>query len=504
MNGTQASSLEFVCGGSRLDGASLMERARRVAAGLRGLGLHEGDVVAVMLPNVPQYADVILAARLSGIAYCPINWHFKTQEVAYLLADSRSRVLIVDAKFFDAVREAIPSGTKLLIVGGSLCLPHPDYDEWLQSQPAEDGPPAAPRGAMPYTSGTTGRPKGIVRLPVAPADRERQAALLKSLVGKAFGVRPGCRALLSAPAYHSAPGVFLQNALLHASLIVVSERFDAEQFLADVERHRIDTAYLVPLMFVRLLRLPQAVRERYDISSLRFVTSTGAPCPADVKRRMIEWFGPVIYESYGSSETGMVTVVDSRDALARPGSVGLPIDEAAIRILDEEGRPRRPGETGLVYVRQPAFPDFTYRGDDAARRRIERDGHLCLGDVGYLDEDGYLYLCDRASDMVISGGVNIYPAEIEACLIGHDGVADCAVFGVPDEEYGERLVAVVEPGCGAQPGRSELEAWLRARLASFKVPREMIFCALPRDDSGKIVKRRLREQYTQGVLARGH
>jgi long-chain acyl-CoA synthetase len=290
----------------------------------------------------------------------------------------------------------------------------------------------------------------------------------------------------------------MQMALQHAQTVILLERFDPEAVLQAIETHRIDAVYLVPIMYVRLLRLPEDVRTRYDISSLRFVASTGAPCAPDVKAAMIAWFGPVIHETYASSEAGMITAIDSHEALARPGSAGRAILDAEIRILGEDGTPRPAGEIGLVYLRQPAWPDFTYRGNDAARQAIERDGLIHLGDMGYVDQDGYLYICDRASDMVISGGVNIYPAEIEHRILTFAGVADCAVFGVPDAEYGERLHAVVEPAPGAVIEEAGLIDWLKTSLASYKIPRTIDIAKLPRDDSGKIAKRRLRAVHWEG------
>jgi long-chain acyl-CoA synthetase len=485
-------------------GEELQERrGRQLAGGLGRLGLKEADVVAVMLRNVPQYADVIHACAIGGFVYCAINWHFKPEEVNFLLTDSQARVLIVAADLFETVKSDVPTNIFVLPLGpGVDDSTLQDYESWLAQQQPYEGFSATPRASMPYTSGTSGRPKGIVRRAIPAEQRPAHQARMKSLVAKAYGLREGCRALIAAPVYHSAPGVFLQNALKYASLVVLSARFDAEQFLADIEKYRIDTAYVVPLMYVRLLRLPKETKDKYDISSLRFVASTGAPCSPEVKLEMIKWFGPVIYESYGSSETGMITVIDSAQTLERPASVGLPVDEASIRILDPEGAICPSGVIGLIYVRQPAFPDFSYRGNDRARLEMERDGHLCLGDMGYLDQQGYLYICDRASEMVISGGVNIYPAEIEGVLIHYPGVADCAVFGVPDDEYGERLHALVEPADGTILTPPDIVEWLKQKLASFKVPSTIEIKTLPRDDSGKIAKRTLRDAYWAGKARR--
>lgn len=479
-------------------GDEVQERGTRLAGGLRRFGLEQGAVVAVLLRNDPVFADVVFACRMAGTYYCPINWHFTAEEVRFLLEDSGARVLIVHADLLAAVQAVVPAGVVVLAVGGA----HPDaieYEPWLAAQTPYDGPRVAPRGHLAYTSGTTGRPKGVLRQPVPLDELEAQQTGLRSLIRQAYGIVPGCRALMSAPLYHSAPSVFVQNALQMAERLVLTPRFDAEQVLALVEKHRIDVLYLVPIMYVRLLKLPPEVRARYDLSSIRFVASTGSPCAPEVKRAMLDWFGPVIHETYASSEAGLVTVATPEDAAMRPGTAGRPVDGGSVRIIDENGKPCAPGEVGLVYVRQPAYPDFTYLNNDAARRAIDIDGRVALGDMGYVDADGYLFICDRASDMVISGGVNIYPAEIEHELVHYPGVADCVVFGVPDDEYGERLHAVVQPVAGAGVEPEAVIDWLRGRLSGFKVPRTIeIVAQLPRDETGKLAKRRLRDQHWTG------
>ena len=484
-------------------GTEVLDRGNRLAGGLRRLGLEEGAVVAVMLRNAPVFADVVFACRTAGVYYCPINWHFTPEEARFLLEDSSARVLIIEADLFPSMREVIPAGMTVLTVNGSdadaTATGTIAYEPWLATQSPYDGPRVAPRGHLAYTSGTTGRPKGVLRSAVPLGELEDQTARMRSVVAKAIGIVPGCRALMSAPLYHSAPGVFIQNALQMAERLVLTPRFDAEQVLALVEKHRIDVLYLVPIMYVRLLKLPPEVRARYDLSSIRFVASTGSPCAPEVKRAMLDWFGPVIHETYASSEAGMVTVATPEDAAARPGTAGRPVDAASVRIIDESGRPCAPGEVGLVYVRQPAYPDFTYLNNDAARRTIDVDGRVTLGDMGYLDADGYLFICDRASDMVISGGVNIYPAEIEHELVRYPGVADCVVFGVPDDEYGERLHGVIQPTAGATLDPAAVIDWMRGRLSGFKVPRTIeIVAQLPRDETGKLAKRRLRDQHWAG------
>ncbi len=478
-----------------VDADTLLARGAALAGGLRRMGVQEGDVIGVLMRNAPAYIDVMHACRIAGCHFCPINWHFTPAEVEFLMRDSGAKVLIGHRDLVDAVEPLLPPLVQLLRVDAEGTDRADGYANWLALQTPYDGPLVSPRGHMAYTSGTTGRPKGVVRqaVPLDQLDTHLQQA--RAVVAATFGIVPGCRALLPAPLYHSAPSLFAQQAAQMAEVLVLHPRFDPLRVLEQIERYRIDTVYLVPIMYVRMLKLTEEERNRYDLSSLRFVASTGAPCAPEIKRKMIDWLGPVIYETYASSETGMITVMDPRDAAARPGSAGRPVCDAEVRILREDGTPCPTGEVGLIYSRQPAYPDFTYRGNNEARAKIERDGLVTLGDMGYLDADGYLYVCDRASDMVISGGVNIYPAEIEHALLRHPDVVDCAVFGVPCDEYGERLVAVVQTereGLQAEP----VIDWLRGQIAGFKIPRQIEFtAALPRDDNGKIAKRRLRDAW---------
>ena len=320
--------------------------------------------------------------------------------------------------------------------------------------------------------------------------------MAKETFAAVLGIEAGMRALLPAPLYHSAPSSYGVQAMLAGELVVLEERFDAERALGLIERYRLTHAYLVPTMYVRLLRLPRETRERYELSSMRFVASTGSPCPADVKRAMIKWWGPVFYESYAASELGYVTLISSQEALRKPGAAGRPLGRATIRILGDDGRELPQGKIGLIYARQPAYPDFTYNNNAQARQALEREGLWSLGDMGFIDDQGYLYVCDRASDMVISGGVNIYPAEIEAVLASMPGVRDCAVFGIPDDEFGEALAAAVQREPGASLEGEEVQRYLRDNIASYKVPKVVAFHdELPREESGKIFKRRLRAPY---------
>jgi long-chain acyl-CoA synthetase len=489
---------DLIFEGQHTPGEQVARRGQQLAGGLARLGVEDGDVIAVMLRNHPVYIDAIMACRTAGCFYCPINWHFKADEAGYLLRDSAAKVLLIQADLLEGIAPAVPAGVTVLVVDAAAGEPR-DYERWLAAQAPYDGPPRTPRGHMAYTSGTTGRPKGVKRLPPAPQAQERQAELLRELSAAAWGIIPGVRTLVPAPLYHSAPSSVTQQTLLQGECLVLMPRFEPEALLALIERHRVHVVYLVPIMYVRLLRLPQAVRAKYDLSSVRFVASTGAPCAPEVKRAMLDWWGPVIYETYASSETGMITVQDPQSARRKPGSVGRAVTGAVIKILREDGSECAPGEPGVIYARQPAFSDFIYQNNPEARAQAAHGDLATVGDIGYLDEEGYLYVCDRASDMVISGGVNIYPAEIEHALLELAGVADSAVFGVPDEEYGEALLALVQPAAGATLGVEQVREHLRSKLAGYKVPREIhLVDALPRDDNGKVAKRRLRDTYWSG------
>ncbi len=493
--------------GATEGGEAFFERYVRAATALRDAGLGQGEVVAVMLRNEPVLLELMMAARWLGARWCPINWHFKAAEVRHILVDSEAKMLVVHADLLAQIAGAVPEGVRVFVVEPqpytrrAYALPErspdlaPDAEDWEQFRDTAQGPTAAqqvPGSAMVYTSGTTGLPKGILRQPPTPD----QLALLAERSRVALGIGPAMRALVGAPLYHSAPaGYAVQSALADAH-IVIEPRFDALRTLQLIETERISHLYLVPTMFVRLLRLAGEDRRRFDLSSVRFVASTGSPCPADVKRQMIDWWGPVFHEAYAASELGWISHIDSHESLQRPGSAGRAIPGVQLRVLSAEGQEVPAGTVGLLHARDPAVPDFTYANNDAARRQLERDGLWTLGDMGYLDAEGYLYVVDRKSDMVISGGANIYPAEIEAALIAMPGVADCAVFGIPDAEFGEGLAAAVQLVAGATVDADQVRAFLRERLADFKVPRVVVFHdELPREDTGKIFKRRLREPY---------
>ncbi len=482
-----------VTGADFLSFDRLEQRARKIAGGLAAMGVGAGDCVALLMRNDAAFLEVSYGVMRLGAYAVPINWHFAPEEVVFILGDCGAKALFAHDEFFDAVAAELDPGLACFVTrapkGSATAI---DYEAWLTAQAEHAGPIQAAPMSMIYTSGTTGRPKGVQRHAPTP----ETAATLDAMRATVYGLKPGVRALLPGPLYHSAPNSFGLRAGKIGEALVLMERFDPEHLLQLIEAEAIDTMFMVPTMFIRLLKLPEDVRRRYDVSSLRHVIHAAAPCPADVKRAMIDWWGPVIWEFYGGTESGPVSFCSSEDALKKPGSVGPVTPGAELRILDDEGREVPQGQVGEIFSRFDAYPDFTYHNDPAKRREVERDGFITCGDVGYLDADGYLFLCDRKRDMVISGGVNIYPAEIEAVLHAMPGVLDCAVFGIPDAEFGESLMAMVEPRDGYVLDPEAIRKHLGLHLAHYKVPKTVeIRTGLPREDSGKIFKRRLRDPY---------
>ncbi len=498
---------DIVVGDRLIEGTTLADRIDRAAGMLHGLGVRAGDVVALLLRNDVVFLEAMFAARRLGAYSCPINWHFPPADIAYILSDSGATVLVGHADLLAGLRTTLDTTLRVLAATPSpeVAAAHrlspdacrtpdglADWDTAVADARPYDGPSPPPGGNMPYTSGTTGRPKGVRRASPTPEHLARMAAMTET----ALGITPGVRTGATGPLYHTAPNTHVTHAMLRGERVVLFPRFDAAATLAAIERHRLTNIYLVPTMFVRLLALPEAERRRHDLSSLRFVASTGAPCPPAVKRAMIDWLGPIINETYAGSETGYLTAVSSEEWLARPGTAGRAIAGATVRIYADDGTVCPPGTPGTIHVRQDAYPDFTYVNSPEARRAVERDGLITMGDVGYLDEDGYLFICDRAADMVISGGVNIYPAQIEAALMTLPGIADCAVFGIPDAEFGEALAAAVQPEPGRTVTEEDVRQHLEGEVARYMIPKVVTFHAsLPREDSGKIFKRVLRTPY---------
>lgn len=469
---------------SELDG-----NANRLARALRSRGLVAGDAVALVCGNRPEFVEVLYGCRRAGFRLTPVNWHLNAEEVAYIVSDCEAKALVADASV-ESVSGAWAQASGCTIgvsIGGAI----DGFELYSDALAGEEAAPLADPalgGTMLYTSGTTGRPKGVYRPPAEAG----------SLNIGGYDESGGDSHLTTGPLYHAAPLAFsLQIPLSQGASAVLMERWDAEDALALIDEHRVTHTHMVPTMFHRLLSLPEQVRGKYDSSSLRYVLHGAAPCPVPVKRRMIEWLGPIIWEYYAATE-GLGSFVDSATWLERPGTVGRPFGPDQVIIGDEDGNPLPADETGLVYLKAPGAARFSYFKDDEKTRSTFRGDYFTLGDVGHLDEDGFLFLTDRSANLIISGGVNIYPAEVDAVLLEHPAIADAATIGLPDEEWGETVVAVVELQEGWASGpdlAEELRDHCRGHLAHFKCPRRIEFVdQLPRQDNGKIYKRLLRDQ----------
>ena len=503
---------QIVSGTRRIDTDDLQDRIARAATGFASLGIGQDDGVAMCLRNDAEFFEVSLGAGAIGAYPVPINWHFSPDEVAYVVADSGAKAIVIHADLLPRLHDVLPEGLPVLAVAtsdavrdayGIAAAPLPpgvkDWASWLDGFQPSQLPPVEMPLAIFYTSGTTGKPKGVKRPPFGPVERAAFTRMMTIDYGlDALADPRDIRTVVVGPIYHGAPNGHAIASYRAGASIVVMPRFDAEDLLRIIEAEAVTHLHMVPVMFSRLLKLPKSIREAYDLSSLRFVTHAAAPCPPDVKRAMIDWWGPIVNEYYGSTETGNVTFCTSEQWLAHPGTVGRPIEGAEVRILDDAGQVVGPGVVGEIACRYEGLETFTYHHDESKRDSVDRGGLVAPGDVGYLDDDGFLFISDRKVDMVISGGVNIYPAEIEAALATMPGVADSAVFGIPDDEFGESVCAVVQPAPGHELDPTTVQAYLRDRIAGYKIPRTIHFAdELPREDSGKIFKRRLREPFWQ-------
>ena len=482
------------------DYATLEAASNRGAHLLRKFGLVRGDCIAIWCGNRPEYLEICWAAERSGIVFVPVSTHLTAREAAYIICDCGARLLIAGVAVADALQtlmsEASMTGIPVLAVGfapaGTLC-----WD--AATEPLPQTPIADQSGGRPmlYSSGVTGRPKGIVH-----ADRPQDITAehhYESWLRADFGIDERTVFTSPAPLYHAAPLVFSMTAQRLGASVILFERFDAETFLHCVERYRISHAQLVPTMMSRLLNLPAEVRRKYDLSSLRAVIHSAAPCPIAVKSAIIGWLGAIVYEYYGGSEAFGRTCISSAEWLKRPGSVGR-ARYGVIHVCGEDGRELPAGDTGLVYFESAT--QMSYHGDPAKTQAAGHPEHpdwRTFGDIGHVDSEGYLTLTDRKAFMIISGGVNIYPQEAENILLTHPAVRDVAVIGVPDPDMGEQVKAVVQTVAGAAPGpllASELIGWCRERLAHYKCPRSVDFVSeLPRQENGKLLKRQLRDTY---------
>ncbi|GAA4615451.1 acyl-CoA synthetase [Saccharopolyspora hordei] len=489
--------------GRSLTYRELDERSLRLANLLRAAGLGRGDVVALLSDNTPEAFEVYWAALRSGMYLCAVNSHLQPAEVAYIVNDSGASALVVSARLgelAEAVTGEVP-GVGLRLAHGGSVAGYDDYEQALATASVEV-PASQPCGAdLLYSSGTTGRPKGIK--PALP-DREvhEPGNLLVELLRGVFGFDEDTVYLSPAPVYHAAPLRYCASVQAIGGTVVMMEKFDPEGALRAIERHRITHSQWVPTMFVRMLKLDEEVRQRYDLSSHRVAVHAAAPCPVEVKRAMIEWWGPILQEYYAATEGIGMTMIDSAQWLEKPGSVGRSV-LGEVHVCDEDGRELPRGEVGTVYFGRDEI-GFEYLGDPEKTRSAmhpEHENWATVGDLGYLDEDGFLFLTDRKAFMIISGGVNIYPQEVEDVLVLHPAILDVAVFGVPDEEMGESVKAVVQPAPGVQPGpelEREILDYARQRVAHYKVPRSVDFAdELPRTPTGKLVKGKLKARYAR-------
>jgi fatty-acyl-CoA synthase len=484
--------------GETVSWRTLDQRSNQVAQLFRRLGLRTGDHVALLMENDLRYFEIAWGAFRAGLYLTCINRYLTPEEAAYIVEDSGSKALVASAAVTDPDHLALltPDCRHKLLVGASA----PDWDDYASCLAEQATMPIADESmgdSMLYSSGTTGRPKGIKRPLTGTHPREGFPGLE---IVNPYGFDEHSIYLSPAPLYHAAPFGFCMRTLAVGGTVVMMERFDPLRALEAIERYRVTHSQWVPTMFVRMLKLDPEERNGFDLSSHRCAIHAAAPCPIPVKRQMMDWWGPIIWEYYAGTERNGSTLIGPEEWLAHPGSVGR-ARSGVLHICDEEGNELGPGDEGLIYFEQPTRP-FVYHNapeKTAESAHPRHDNWTALGDVGYVDQDGYLYLTDRKAYLIISGGVNIYPREIEDALILHDKVADVAVFGVPNEEFGEEVKAVVQPAHGVQPGpelAAELEAFARRHLAGFKVPRSFDFMdELPRLPTGKLYKRVLRDRY---------
>ncbi len=472
----------------------LHENANRLARAFRRAGLAPGDPVALMCGNRAEFVETLLACLRTGLRLTPVNWHLAKDEAAYIVADCEAKAVVAEARFAEAIRGAGERAVMRLSIDGAGAGFEP-YDAALAREACAD--PEAPElgTIMLYTSGTTGRPKGVYR--------EKSEVVEPQLEGSFAAYDPMREVnLCCGPAYHAAPLLFdVRWPLASGVPIVMLDGWNSEGVLEAIARYRVTHAHMVPIMFQRLLSLPADVRGRYDLSSLRVIFHGAAPCPAEVKRAMIAWLGPILHEYYAASEGGAGIHITAEEWLRKPGSVGKRPDGDMVRILDAAGAPVRAGQAGDIYMKVSENPFSYFKAPDKTEAQ-HKDGYFTLGDVGYFDDDGYLFLTGRTAECIISGGVNIYPREIDDVLLQHPSVADVCTVGVPNDEWGEEVRAVVQlkPGVAAGAATaSAIIAFARDRLSGFKCPRVIDFVdELPRLPSGKVQRGRVRAPYWAG------
>ena len=485
--------------GATFSFGELAGRAHQLVHALRASGIGPGEIFAYVLPNDVDMLLWQLAAQEGGYQSIALNPALSGAEIQRIVDHSGAAAIVLHADFGERVDQLTGTGSiKLRVSVGGLVPGWTLVDDLTKTQPLTEPPDRRLGQPIAYSSGTTGQPKAVVRPPMSVADPSAAADAMK-IFGRAFQFQPltGVH-LVSAGMHHGGCQSFFHGALHVGQALAILGKFDAEKTLEAIDRYKVTTAYMVPTQFVRLLRLPQEIKDRYDVSSLEVVVHSAAPCPIEVKKQMMEWWGPVIWETYGGME-GAATIAKPYRWLDKPGTVGRSVAGMTVKILDEDGTELPPGELGNVYLEPVQGATFAYKDDPELTASVSRGRAFTLGDVGYLDEDGYLFIRDRAKDMIISGGVNIFPAEVEAVLSEHPSVGDVAVIGVPDPEWGEQVKAVVELVDGAAPSDelgAQLIAFCQDRIGRYKCPRTVDFKdQLPRTDGGKLYKRILRDEY---------
>ncbi len=479
----------------------LNQRANQLARLLREAGLVAGDPIALLCGNRPEFVEVVMAAHRLGLRLTPVNWHLKAEEIAYIVDDCEALALFADIRVGAAAEQAIADNLRLrlkLAIGGALQGFEP-YDQAAIALDTRDIDQPTRGCVMQYTSGTTGKPKGVLRKQADPA----KAADMQQLITAVFQFEPDSGSdcgLVTGPLYHAGPfNLCMQTPLTAGIGIVMMDRWEAEKTLELIQSHRVTHSFFVPTMFARMLQLPEQTRASYDLSSLRFVIHGAAPCARSTKQQMMDWFGPIIWEMFAGTE-GPGTFVSPQEWLAKPGTVGKPGPDQ-IRILDEEGSQMSAGQEGQIWIVNPADSQFEYFKSPEKTAQAQRDGYFTAGDIGYLDSDGYLFLTGRSAETIISGGVNIYPQEIDDLLVKHEAVADVACVGVPNTEWGEEVKALVQllPGYSGDAAMTEaLISHCQKNLASQKVPRSIEYLEeIPRSEAGKVYRRALRDRYWQ-------
>jgi long-chain acyl-CoA synthetase len=501
---------DLVSGDRTLSGDELAERVSRLASALVEMNLRPGDNVAILMRNDFAFLELTMAAQRVGIVAIPLNWHGNGKEVGFILNDSNAKALFVHADLLAPVRDHIPANCRVVraqtppevIESYRIDPTHLldaratdiAYEEWRDSSPPYSGDMIMPPRRILYTSGTTGNPKGVIR--EIPDPDILQKFGMRGMQAFGLDAQP-IRAVMTGPLYHSAPEFYGQTCVRFGELLVLQPRFSAEGLLDIIERHRISHLHAVPTMFNRLLNIPEERRRSFDHSTLEAVVHGAAACPPHIKRAMIEWWGPIIREYYAATEVGIITCSTSEEWLANPGTVGRAPDASiAVGIFDEQGCELPAGETGEIMFKTDLRDFVSYHGRPEADAELKPGDWMTLGDLGYINEEGYLWISDRKKDMVISGGVNIFPIEIEDVLLAFEGVSDAIVFGVADDDLGEVLVAFIQPQEGSVLSVDEILAMVRKELGKLKTPKTVRMVErLPREDSGKIARRKLKTEF---------